>query len=254
MKIIQLQPPAQSNEKGTAPLATLSGVYPTSLPTLQVWNGPSGFLAANRSTNTNQWPEQSNTHGIEYKLGTLLQAHFNDTIYWVKPARGSYGLHNGAGSAGTYDPLVRGVAAGILWDVAMSAWNEALNALFQTDKNDINILPLLYTGLEADAKPPYSGTIVAKLTAYITKCRLAIGKPNHPFVITKLSSSVTTVTMPDFAIINAGIDTVCASMTNVVSLVTDGWQLQGDATHYTSAGFETAGQDVFNCYQSNGWI
>lgn len=245
---------SQSNTKGDAGMATLQAPYQAGTPysTIQVWN-TGGFVDLDDTTNTNQWPEQSNCFGVEFGLMTRIQSYYNTTVYIVKPAWGSHGLQSGAGSAGTYDPSVRGITTG-KYDVGISAFNEAYNELFQTHKNDIDILAYVFIGGEADAKVPYAATWEAAMTDFIANIRARTGRPNLPFIICKLSSSVTTVTMPEFATVNTGSDNIAASDSNVFTINTDSCTLQADDTHYTNAGYETLAGLIYDCMVNNNLL
>lgn len=245
----------QSNCEGYESLANLQGTYTSATPysTIKVWNGGgSGFLAMDNTGNTNQWPETSSKFGIEFKLMTSIQAYYGDTVYICKPAWGSHGLQDGAGSAGTYDPDIRGTSS--KWDTIISAYNEAYNNLFQTYKNNIDILAMVYIGGEADAKAPYASTWEAALTSFISKLRAATGRPSLPFIITKLSSSVDPTTFPQASTLNTGTDNVAGAVSGVYTINTDACSLQGDNTHYDATGYETLGGLVYSAMTSNGLL
>lgn len=253
MKMIYMM--SQSNSKGNAPIATLQAGYQAASPysTIKVWNGASGFVNLDDATNSNQWPEQNNSFGVEFKLMTSIQTFYNDTVYITKPSWGSHGLQSGAGSAGTYDPSVRGITTG-KYDVGISAFNESYNTLFQTEKNNIDILAYVFIGGEADAKAPYAATWEAAMTAFISNIRARTNRPSLPFIICKLSSSVDTGVMPLFATVNTGSDNVAAAVANVYTINTDSCTLQGDLTHYTAAGYETLGGLIYDCMVNNNLL
>lgn len=246
---------AQSNTKGAADNADLQANYQAATPysTIKVWNGASGFLSMDDTTNTNQWPEKNLNFGVEYKLMTAIQSFYNDTVYLTKPAWGSHGLQSGAGGNGCYGPSVKGITTG-KYDVGISAFNESHCSLFQTFKNDIDILAYVFIGGEADAKPPYSATWEASLTGFISDIRERTGRPDLPFIICKLSTSITPVSFPDFAIINSGSDAVAAAVPNVYTINTDACALQVDLTHYTAAGYEDLGTLIYNVMVNNGML
>jgi len=228
----------QSNCGRQAARATLPAQYQTSFPLIHEWDGATLFDL--------DWLTYGNS-GAEFSLMTRIQSYYNEDVYFCRGWWGSCGLAVGAGTAGNLTPQ----PTSSHYPEATGYWNSMLTRYAMT-QDSVKFMVLIMG--ESDARSPYAASYATNLAALISNIRSNLNMPTLAFIITKLSSSITGVTCPEWATINAAIDTVVAGDARVFSVNTNTFPLQADLLHYDATGYDMLGEAVYNVAVANSLL
>ncbi len=190
---------------------------------------------------TDLQPGSGLVYGPEITFGrTVADAFPNESFALIKYANGATDLEN------DWDPATGSVYASFRATVA-----GGVDALTQAG-HSVEIVGMLWTQGERDARLGYSAAYEANLNAFIADVRSRYGA-GLPFFISQLSSQQTDLPASDLAVIRQAQSNVAAADPNSHLIVTDAFDMRTDNLHFSSAGQISLGEAFAASYtQSAG--
>ena len=224
----------QSNAGGWEDMTELQAEYIGANSNVKIWDG-SNYSVMNSTSNNNQFPiAEQNTHfGTEFSFANKMADYLGSKVTLVKHAKNSTGL---------------GV------DGSEEDWNTTTNELYTDFKTTITDSltirkpqAFIWIQGEKDAKNlTKANNYEANLTNLINGIRTHLNNPTLKVCVVLLNSNIPVGVHVYKATVRAAQVSVAATLSNVVTVDPDAYELQPDLVHYTAQGYEDLGEAIFN--------
>ena len=176
--------------------------------------------------------------GPEITFGrTVADTYANDSFALIKYAKGGTDLEN------DWDP-----ATGAEYTTFREVVTQGLAKLTEAG-HEVEIVGMLWTQGERDAKQGFEAAYETNLTNFIADIRSRYGA-DLPFFISQLSSQQTDIPAAPLAQVRQAQANVAAADPDSHLIVTDTYGMQADNLHFTSAGQMALGDGFADAYQA----